>query len=122
VTLQVLVVDESPYVGDVLVSAFEREGCRASIARDRVSALHLSQTLKPDLITVEVGSRMDAHFVQQLVHDIHLQNTAFIVIAPDKRGVPSAVADRALKVFEKPFYLSDVVDTTMEALSRPAHP
>ena len=59
-SLKVLVVDESPYVGDVLVSAFEREGCRASIARDRNEALHLSRSLQPDLITVEVGHEVDS--------------------------------------------------------------
>jgi DNA-binding response OmpR family regulator len=122
VPLQVLVVDESPYVGDVLVSAFEREGCHASIARDRTAALQLSQSLRPDLITVELSPKLDAHFVEQLVDHKELSETAFIVITPSKRGVPPAIADRAVRIFEKPFYLSEVVATTMEALGRAAHP
>jgi CheY-like chemotaxis protein len=119
VSLKVLVVDESPYVGDVLVSAFEREGCRASIARDRAQALLLSRSLQPDLITVEVGREVDSSFVSQLVSDVKLQATAFIVIAPTKRGVPPDVADRAVRVFEKPFYLSEVVDITLATLNSP---
>jgi CheY-like chemotaxis protein len=122
VPLRVLVVDESPYVGPVLVSALEREGCRASIARDRAEAIHLSRSLRPDLITVELGPELDSAFVTQLVCDARLRETPFIVIAPSARGVPAAVADRAVRVFEKPFYLSEVVATTLETLSRVAHP
>ena len=112
-------MDESPSVGDVLVSAFEREGCQASVARDRASALQLCRALRPDLITVEVGQKLDAHFIAQLLSDT---DSAFIVITPNSRGLPPDLTDRAVKVFEKPFYLSEVVATTLQALGRPAHP
>jgi CheY-like chemotaxis protein len=122
VQLQVLVVDESPYVGEVLGSALEREGCQASIARNRGQALHLSRSLHPDLITIEVGKEVDANFVSQLVSDAQLSDTPFILITPSARRVPRAIADRAVRVFEKPFYLSEVVETTMQTLTGAAHP
>jgi DNA-binding response OmpR family regulator len=120
--VQVLVVDESPYVGDVLVSALEHEGCRASIARDRAQALSLSRSLRPDLITVELGPDLDGSFIAELVDEAAPKNAKLIVIAPSARGVPPAIADRAVRVFEKPFYLSEVVATTIQTLGRPAHP
>lgn len=116
-TLRVLVVDESPHVGDVLVSALEREGCRATIARDPTEALRLSHTLHPNLIAIEMGARVDHGFVTELVKDVQLQETAFIIIVPSRRGVPQAITARALRVFEKPFYPAEVVATAVEALN-----
>ena len=114
--LRILVVDASPYLGDVLVSALEHEGCSAAVARNAAQALHLSWTLSPDLITVDLGRAFDDHFVARL------PSIPLILIAPSFRNVSPGLTERAARVFEKPFYLSEVVAATLETLGRAAHP
>jgi CheY-like chemotaxis protein len=114
----VLVVDESPYLGDVLMSALEREGCAVAAARTRAQALHLADTLAPDLITIDLGGHggIDADLVARLIDDPRRRTVPMIVIAPNVRDFPSAT-----RVFGKPFYVSEVVSAVLEILSPDPH-
>jgi DNA-binding response OmpR family regulator len=117
--LSILVVDESPYLGDVLVSALEREGCAATVARSAAEALQLARDLEPDLITVDLGP--DGEITPDLVGHLSRRRVPLILIAPNA-GDPQLRELSAARVFGKPFYLSDVVAAVLVALGRPAHP
>jgi CheY-like chemotaxis protein len=117
--LSILVVDESPHLGDVLVSALEQEGCAAAVARSAAEALQLARELEPDLITVDLGA--DGDITPDLVGHLRLQGVPLILIAPNA-GDPQLKELSATRVFGKPFYLSQVVAAVLEALGRPAHP
>lgn len=115
----ILVVDESPYLGDVLVSALEHEGCAATVARSAAEALHLARVLEPDLITVDIGP--DGEITPDLVGHLTVQGVPLILIAPNA-GDPQLRELSATRVFGKPFYLSHIVAAVLETLGRAAHP
>jgi len=117
--LSILVVDESPYLGDVLVSALEHEGCAATVARSAAEALQLARELEPDLITVDLGP--DGEITPDLVGHLRLQGVPMILIAPNA-GDPQLKVLRATRVFGKPFYMSQVVSAVLETLGRAVHP
>jgi two-component system capsular synthesis sensor histidine kinase RcsC len=117
--LSILVVDESPYLGDVLVSALEHEGCAATVARSAAEALLLARVLEPDLITVDMGP--DGEITPDLVGHLTVQGVPLILIAPNA-GDPQLRELSATRVFGKPFYLSQVVAAVLETLGRAAHP
>jgi len=117
--LSILVVDESPYLGDVLVSALEHEGCAATVARSAAEALQLVRELEPDLITVDLGP--DGDITPNLVGHLRLTGVPLILIAPNA-GDPQLRELSARRVFGKPFYLSQVVAAVLETLGRATHP
>jgi CheY-like chemotaxis protein len=116
--LSILVVDESPYLGDVLVSALEHEGCVAAVARSATEALQLARELEPDLITVDLGA--DGDITPDLVGRLRSHGVPLILIAPNA-GDPQLERLSATRVFGKPFYLSQVVAAVLETLGRAAH-
>ena len=117
--LSILVVDESPHLGDVLVSALEHEGCAATVARSAAEALQLARELEPDLITVDLGP--DGDITPDLVGHLRLTDVPLILIAPNA-GDPQLRELSATRVFGKPFYLSQVVTAVLETLGRATHP
>jgi CheY-like chemotaxis protein len=117
--LSILVVDESPYLGDVLVSALEHEGCAATVARSAAEALQLARELEPDLITVDLGP--DGDITPDVVGHLTLQGVPLILIAPNA-GDPQLSQLSATRVFGKPFYPSRVAAAVLETLGRTAHP
>src|SRR5215210_6815833 len=102
---RILVVDESPHLGDVLCSALEGEGCRAVAARTPTEALRLVRSLAPDLVTIDLG--LDGAINSDLVARMSLRLVPLIVIVPNARDIPPVVAHHAVRIFEKPFYPSD---------------
>jgi DNA-binding response OmpR family regulator len=117
--LSILVVDESPHLGDVLVSALEHEGCAATVARSAAEALQLVRELEPDLITVDLGAA--GEITPDLVGHLQGQGVPLILIAPNA-GDPQVRDLSATRVFGKPFYLSQVVAAVLETLGRATHP
>ena len=117
--LSILVVDESPYLGDVLVSALEREGCAATVARSAAEALQLARELEPDLITIDLGPAGD--ITPDLVGHLRLQGVPLILLVPNAAD-PQLRELSATRVFGKPFYLSQVVAAVLETLGRRAYP
>lgn len=115
----ILIVDQSPYLGDVLLSALEREGCAAAVARNAAEALQLVRELEPDLITVDLGHEGD--ITADLVGHLRRYGVPLILIAPNASD-PQLRALSAARVFGKPFYPSEIVTAVLEALDRPAHP
>jgi DNA-binding response OmpR family regulator len=117
--LRILVVDDSPHLGDVLVSALEHEGCSAVVARSLPQAEHLAGTLAPDLITIDVeaGGRIGPEGVARL----GCRDVPLIVIAPNAREFQRPPG-QVVRVFGKPFYLAEVVAAVLETLGRATHP
>ena len=118
---RILVVDESPHLGDVLCSALEGEGCRAEAARTPTEALRLLRSFAPDLVTIDVG--LDGAINSDLVARMSLRQVPLIVIVPQARDISAEIADHAVRVFEKPFYPSHVVAAVLDTLGhRVAYP
>jgi CheY-like chemotaxis protein len=119
VGLTILVIDSSRYLGDVLVSALEADGCAAVVARSASQALQFAPSLSPDLITIDIDpdSDVDAELAQRLSGSAPL-----IVITESARHLPAWVTERAARVFEKPFYLAAVVAAVLDTLGRTGHP
>jgi twitching motility two-component system response regulator PilH len=117
--LHILVVEDSPQLGDILVGALEHEGCAASLARTSSQALQLARRLEPDLITLDLGQpgRVDADTVRTLRADPLTREIPLIVIASPARGLPLADPHIA-RVFSKPFYVAEVVDAVLTVLGR----
>ncbi|HEV7662824.1 MAG TPA: response regulator [Chloroflexota bacterium] len=116
----VLVVDETPSLGDVLANALERECCAAQVAASTSHALALARERKPDLIIINLVSPSD--LLGPLTADPRLRGTPVILIAAGPHETECTTSASVVRVFSKPFYLSDVVAAAIEALGRVARP
>src|SRR5206468_9670624 len=54
-TPRILVVEDSPSVGAILMCAFEQEGCTTTLARSGAQAIELARHWQPDLIALDLG-------------------------------------------------------------------
>jgi CheY-like chemotaxis protein len=116
----VLVVAESPSLGDVLANALERECCAVQVARSGGEALRLARARPPDLITVDLEVSTD--LLAQLQHDQRLNRVPLILITTDPGVASRSLSEPIVRTFRKPFYLSEVVSAVVETLGPVARP
>jgi DNA-binding response OmpR family regulator len=121
-TCRVLVVDESPYLGDVLASALEREACHVAVARTPAHALQLASSSLPDVIIVDLAQRSECDLLARLSGDRALSRVPVVLISTDPVAARRRSGERVSRVFGKPFYMSEVVAAVLETVGWPAHP
>jgi DNA-binding response OmpR family regulator len=119
----VLVIEDSPPVGEILRCALEQEGCSVVLVRTAHEGLAFARWLRPDAIVLDVGSD-GAGFTAALIANRNLRAVPLVVLsarAADLAGCPRA---NIARVFGEPFYPSEVVAAVLETLtgSRMARP
>ena len=100
----VLVVDDDPFVADVLVSLFQDEGYAVTTANNGMSALHQIEQNPPDLVVADIKMpRMDGITLAQRIaarwDSIHV----ILMSAADR---PTSID---VPFIQKPFDLDDVL-------------
>jgi CheY-like chemotaxis protein len=122
VGLSILVVDHSPYLGDLMASALENEGFSTNVARTAAEALQIAPSLKPDLVVIDLDepARIDSDLVCRLNSDPCLRGVPIIALATNPRDARLVDAPNLLCT-QKPFYLSEVVAAVQRTLGQVNH-
>ncbi len=117
-TPRILVVEDSPSVGAILMCAFEQEGCTTTLARSGAQAIELARRWQPDLIALDLGLGHDA--VAALKAGSDTCAIPIVAISAPSRGLAHGVSSEVAGIFGEPFYPAEVVSVALEALQRPA--
>lgn len=117
----VLIIEDSPDVSSLLAAALEDEGCEVRIARDGGEALRLARTIRPSLITLDLGlpDTTGWDLVDALRAAPETSDTPIIAVSAHVGVLDADFAAKVARVIAKPFYLSEVVAVALELLGRP---
>jgi DNA-binding response OmpR family regulator len=113
-TNRVLVIEDSHSVGALLTDALEQEGCDAVLARTADEGVDLAQSLRPDVVAVDLAHASDV--VNALRTAATTRNIPIIAISAPARDLDPALLGQLTRVFGEPFYPSDVVAAILETL------
>ena len=115
----VLIAEDEPEIADILMAYLKRSGFRTAHASDGRRALELHQTLKPDLVLLDVlMPKLDGWMV--LAEIRHRGNTPVIMLTAQDQDMDKLMGLRigADDYIVKPFNPAEVVARTQAVLRR----
>ena len=113
----VLVVEDDPSIGDMLLALLEAEGYRAELAADGGRALDLVDARRPDLITLDLSlPRVDGIEVLDRLSVNGAADDPIVVVSAYTERLAERHRRRAEAVVPKPFEIDRLLTSISAAL------
>lgn len=117
-TPTVLLVEDEPTIRELFKRHFERARFHVLEAADGVEGLALARTRRPDVIVADqTMPRMSGlKMLEELRAGAETLHVPFILATGTPRGCWDAQITEAIDILEKPFLLSDLIETVHRVL------
>jgi two-component system chemotaxis response regulator CheY len=120
---KILVVDDSPSISSLLKDILSHHGYKVDVARDGETALQKYQTVRPDVVTLDLGmSDMDGYEVLSRLLDIDKHATVVIVTANPFATLEESTKIGAAGFVGKPFRKEQLLEAVEQALHKKINP
>ncbi len=114
----VLVVEDDPSIGDMLLALLSAEGYRAELAGDGGRALDLVRDHRPDLITLDLSlPNVDGIEVLDQLSINGAVSVPIVVVSAYTERLAERHRRRAAAVVPKPFEIDRLLDSISTALA-----
>ena len=114
----ILVVEDSDEIRDLLGLVLEAEGYRVVSLEDGRDVVSMARELRPALITLDLAlpGKDGWAIVRELQEDAETRDIPILVISAYTRELEAPLRRRVARVISKPFYITQVVSEVEEIL------
>ena len=114
----ILVVEDSDEIRDLLGLVLEAEGYRVVPLEDGRDVVSMARDLHPALITLDLAlpGKDGWAIVRELQEDAETRDIPILVISAYTRELEAPLRRRVARVISKPFYITQVVSEVEEIL------
>jgi CheY-like chemotaxis protein len=119
---RILVVDDDPFVRDLITLVLEDEGYTVVCAGDHAAALRLAQEHRPAVILTDLSiPGLQGKDLLASYRQIPNMDAAIIVISGQSNLEHFETQDRVSAFIAKPFDLTTLIDTVKDATTASSH-